>query len=533
MIHVRHKAIILVLLIFLGAMSVTLYSCRPNYRQAAQAEYDTLLDAWYNQQDKHKAMWYQGNALDTLIDYVSITQDQERGKDLGEKIAELWAAAEQEGAWWDDFGWWGIAFLNAARNFEILAQEDASEYLGNAADCLENHMDKATEVWRLAYAPPCDVCITQPPASWYRYEPRFPGGVWNAAFAGLTPGPQQGCNPNLAEPPPDPNNPIPVGTPGDFCSLLSPVQNTVTNGLFMVLNARYYMQNLAVQEDRSEQTLAIYEWFRGWMDVPDEATTLCSGNQVKPSLLNGETGLVRERVGTYARDMTQSSACFTRVKWYEPELSWAGDQGIVLGGLVDVLNSGLTEDRFWLTSRALGILSGVMNHMTKKMNGGTHDDLAAGLLRPWTRFDGWGSSQDPNGPFVSDGGFGFGDPDYPVAGTPEYENACSCTAWKDTEPCPVSPPKIPLDGDTDYVAGPGIFMRYLLHAYNNSWILRKRIQRCDYRAFLKTNADAIARDSYSCSCRRTIDSGTFDTCNLSCQITRLATLNAAVSILGP
>jgi len=529
--RLRYNAVVFVLVLLLGVMSMMLYSCRPGYRKAAEAEYAKLLDAWYYQGDEHRFMWYQGNALDTLIDYVAITQDQERGADLGDKIFTLWAVAKPQGLWWDDFGWWGIAFLNAAKNYEILGQGNASEYLQNAADCLENHMDKATEVWSLAYEPPCDVCIAQPPESWHRYEPRFAGGIWNSAFAGLSPGPQEGCNPNKADPPPNP--PIPVGTPGDYCSTLNPVQNTVTNGLFLVLNARYHMQNPGAQKDRSEQTLAIYEWFKNWMEIPDDEVTLCFGNQVKPSLLNAETGLVRERVGTYARDMTKPSACFTGAKWYEPELSWAGDQGIVLGGLVDILNSGLSEDNTWLIDRAKGILDGVRNHMTKGMIGSTNDNLAPGVLRPWTKFDGWGSDEDPNGPFVPAGGFGFGDPDYPQPGTPEYVDACSCASWKDMDPCPSYPPKVPVDGDTNYVAGPGIFMRYVLHAYNSNWKLRRHIGHCDYRAFLRANADAIAQGSYSCSCKNTIDSGTYDTCNLSCQITRLATLNTAISILGP
>ncbi len=60
-----------------------------NYRTAAEREYDKLLAVWFYQEDRHTAMWYQGNALDTLIDYVSITQDQEKGPELGGRIEDL------------------------------------------------------------------------------------------------------------------------------------------------------------------------------------------------------------------------------------------------------------------------------------------------------------------------------------------------------------------------------------------------------------------------------------------------------------
>ena len=503
-----------------------------DYRKAAEREYNKLLDAWFYQGDEHTFMWYQGNALDTLIDYVSITQDAKKGADLGEKIKTLWTVAEPQGAWWDDFGWWGVAFLNAARNFSILGQRDATGYMNNAAGCLQNHMDNAALVWDMANEPPCDTCVNTPPANWYRFEPRFTGGVWNSAFAGQTPGPQESCNPNNIDPPPSPK--IPVGTPGDYCWSLNPAQNTVTNGLYLVLNTRYYLQkNPQTQDTRKEQTLAIYGWFKNWMDVEDQEITLCYGNEVKPSLLNSETGLIRERVGTYKEDTTKSPACFTGVKWYEQNLSWAGDQGIVLGGLIDIFNSDLTEDNQWLMEKAKGIIDGVKDHMSKGLSGSTHDNLPPGVLRPWTRFDGWGPDDIAGTTFTSPGGFGFGDPDYPVPGDPEYDKICSCANLKKEPPCPSEPPKVAVDPTTNYIAGPGIFMRNLLYAYENSNDLKDHIRSDEYLAFLKTNADEVANGTYSCSCKNTIASGNYDACNLSCQITRLATLNAAMVILSP
>ncbi|MBT3260182.1 MAG: hypothetical protein HN366_27550 [Deltaproteobacteria bacterium] len=316
----------------------------------------------------------------------------------------------------------------------------------------------------------------------------------------------------------------------------------MTNGLYLVLNTRYYLQNPEIREMRRDRTLAIYGWFKNWMDVEDKEISLCSGNnenptplnKIKPSLLNSETGLVRERVSTYIQDTTQSPPCFTGVKWYEQKLSWAGDQGIVLGGLVDILNSPLmTDDNQWLLEKAKGILDGVKDHMTKGMSGSKYDKLAPEILRPWTRFDGWGpyDPKDKNCTFVSPGGFGFGDPDYPQPGDLEYDKVCACDQWKNAPHCPSEPPKVAVDPTTNYIAGPGIFMRYLVYAYRNNKDLRDHIRSKEYLTFLKANADTVAYGTYSCSCNNTIDTPASKACSMSCQITRLATLNAAMVIL--
>ena len=81
-------------------------------------------------------------------------------------------------------------------------------------------------------------------------------------------------------------------------------------------------------------------------------------------------------------------------------------------------------------------------------------------------------------------------------------------------------------------------MRNLLHVYKNNKDLRDHIRSKEYLAFLKANADAVAYETYSCSCKDTIDDAAIDprkynACNMSCQITRLATLNAAMVILTP
>lgn len=90
--------------------------------------------------------------MDTLIDYAAITQEKEVGTDLGKKIQTVW--------------------------------------------------DTATNVWEMATTEPaCIPCLHEGPANWYRFEPRFSGGVWNSAFAGLNTGTQASCKPSAHLPP--------------------------------------------------------------------------------------------------------------------------------------------------------------------------------------------------------------------------------------------------------------------------------------------------------------------------------------------
>ena len=172
--------------------------------------------------------------------------------------------------------------------------------------------------------------------------------------------------------------------------------------------------------------------------------------------------------------------------------------------------------------------------MTRGMSGSTRDKLAPEVLRPWSKFDGWGpyDAEHPDkSTFTSPGGFGFGDPDYPRFGDLEYDEVCACDQWKKEPPCPSEPPKVAVDPTTNYIAGPGIFMRYLVYAYKNNKDLRDHIRSNEYQAFLKANADAVAYGKYSCSCKDNIDFQKYNACNMSCQITRLATLNAVMVIL--
>ena len=427
------------------------------YTEAARNAYDKLLDMWLHQERDDSAMWYRGNALDTMIDYVVTANDVGRGKELGKDIPWIWAGGVW-GNWFDDFGWWGIAFINAARHYQLLGMESPDFFIEDGAQVALGlkGMGYAPLVWWYVQNNQLSNC-----PNWAEYEPRFEGGVWNCYFG---------------------NNecPAPEGQPNcdPSTKTLCPIQNTVTNGLYLVLNVRYFNQ----QSD-SDYWSAVepeYGFMKKCLLLPDNPEQ-CEGLDVLPSLMDGVTGLVRERVGTYA----EYEGCYHRATGYGESVAWAGDQGIVLGATVDLINTPEISDEDkegFLNETALSILSGVIKNLSHKGENCESDLLPEGVLRPWTYFDGWNS--------------------------------------------------FPPDGWYDYRTGPGVFMRYLLYAYENSTALRGYITspQSGYMEFLKTNADAMINGPYGCDCGEPQE-GKWNSCHLACQTNRLATLIAAMVVL--
>ena len=461
---------------------------------AAEEAYNKLYEVWLSndQQDPHAAMWFQGNALDTMIDYIAVTQEKAAGVELGNKIDQLWDDAVKEGRWFDDFGWWGIAVLNAARHHELLGKTTADDYKQRAHDML-TQMSYASQAWDLYRNH--EYPIYQSDAAcdtdrWLGYAPRFEGGVWNSLY-----GTADNCPTGI-----DPltGDFFPSGDPSEI--QINPKQNTVTNGLHLVLCARYYRQFGDAQVfDTADRA---WSWFHNWMSLSDVPIDQCLGmsnascndltdaSLVKPSLLDSDTNLVRERVGTFAF----YDGCYAIEPVYKCDrvnrdaMIWTGDQGLVVGAMVDLMHmEDVTNPPD--TDSVKQILDGVLGYLTRNLKDSPFDTLPEGVLRPWIYFNGWQEGCD---------GEGF-----------------------------------QLDkGNVNYKTGPGVFMRYLLYAYQNNEDLRDYI-RLNFADFIMDNAEVVMNGEYDCACcNHPIDEGPrYDTCNLACQTNRLATLIMAYAIL--
>src|SRR5262249_34375225 len=113
--------------------------------------------------------------------------------------------------------------------------------------------------------------------------------------------------------------------PKDKNNTLCGYQNTVTNSLYLVLSLRLYQ--LETEPTKKAQYLAAasdqFKWFRDWFGVAYPDRSLLA--------IQSEGVLVRERASMYAND--------NPVNNFNSATFWAGDQGLVLGAMVDYVKA--------------------------------------------------------------------------------------------------------------------------------------------------------------------------------------------------
>jgi hypothetical protein len=349
-------------------------------QRAAQKAFRYLKTQW---QGSFSTYWQLGHSFDTIIDYFVLNPLDSSG--FGPIALTAYNRSTGNACWYDDYGWWGIAALKASQHPELFP--NASLFKALSDSCWKMMDDNATKVWQYNGNNPAFKVL----------QPRFDGGVWNCDWSR-----PNGCGVNGTPPNIPPN--CGDNRQGDN---LQGIQNTVTNGLYLVLALRLGHQEPALRE---------YEFLDNWFNVSE------SGD----ALLNRFDGgaVVRERVGTYG---SKTNGSYTCVCGYQSELAWAGDQGIILGGLVDRLNLiGRSNPNYQETLQlAKDIALGVMSK--SKSNGG--------LLQAWVT----GQGGDPG----------------------------------------------------DYDTGVGAYMRYLLYAYQNNSDMQSYLRSIGYVDFVCANAAAI------------------------------------------
>jgi hypothetical protein len=144
--------------------------------------------------------------------------------------------------------------------------------------------------------------------------------------------------------------------------------------------------------------------------------------------IDDTTILVRERVGYYAGGKKDPN--------YKSGLTWSGDQGLVLGGLVARMQMiGEESDQYeTLLKRAKYLLNGVLSKLI-----GIEGDIL-----PWNNYD---KNKDDRGA---------------------------------------------IGGDfNDYSTGTAVLMKYMLYAYDNNKDLKVFLEQDHFVAMVKRNADAV------------------------------------------
>jgi hypothetical protein len=307
--------------------------------------------------------------------------------------------AEPKGWWYDDLAWWGIATSKVyLPEYQVLFNNLISPYQKIARSCWDvmNNGFPADPGRPIQYGAPfvwakCDQSL------FGQYEPRIPGGVWQ-------------CDINLNE---DPGY-----------EKLGPFQNTVVNALYFVLALRMNKAINTTQQIESE-----YNFLNTWCNNINISPNnrLYYDLSTKPGPWEG---LIEERVATYKNGQPVNPP-----DWHNKHCAWCGDQGLMIGGLLDYLN--LHPQNPDASNLILGILNGVPNHMQS----GT-------VLMPWY-------------PLI---------PDNPLAETDK----------------------------ADYASGVGVYMRYLLYGYRNDPTIKYIVDKNMYglRNMVLNNANACVAGKF-------------------------------------
>ena len=220
-----------------------------DFGPAAKKAYDDLSYTLTHDNPDYKVYWTQGHACDTAIDYLVWLADH----DLAQAFAQIAHDAYKRGDdanWYDDYGWWGIAALRIGKRRDLFGPL-AAPFNIIARECWTTMRTKAPAVWENAKKNP----------RYKDFEPRFPGGVRNSDWS-------SDCDPNRAK----------------LCGF----QNTVTNGLYLVLAARMYWEGDGPAFEETE-----YSFLKSWFNATPPADSLL--NRYESNRVS-----VRERVTAYA-----------------------------------------------------------------------------------------------------------------------------------------------------------------------------------------------------------------------------------------
>jgi hypothetical protein len=395
-----------------------------DYKNAANSLFTITLALWKASDN----VWRNGCAMDTILDYLSVCEVDNPAQ-YGETAIET-LDPTKKGNWWDDFGWIGIAALRAA---ELnLFPNYTDQFVKIAINCWTYMYGPGWSSSNTAVYPFTDddlpgwktfadshktnrgapnvwddidqTWTKNPPTEDQKMErrPRYsPGGIWNAPITDSSA--------------PDPKT--------DYLgeeSYVAPIQNTVTNAVFTILSLRIHQAGASGRFDnvfgKSEMNggacLQAWKhqirWFELWLIKTADAD--------QSMKISDDTGtLIRERATTFYPWKSQMywDASYTK-EWF-----WTGDQGLLVGALRETKASGYGQTE--VLTLYPEIIDGVFNngYRARTYASKSQKPIEGSFLMPWFKI----GAKDPY-------------------------NARALASDKE-----------------DYQTGTGVFMRYLLQAY--------------------------------------------------------------------
>lgn len=339
--------------------------------------------------------------------------------------------------WNDDFEWWAIATQRA------LATDEIRSLIGQNTGVIIKLETIKNNTWDYAQSGPkaWEDCLQSITCKTYydpAFRPRYVGGTWNAYF-------KHSGEANRANSDP---------TSGSLATR----QNTVTNMMYAVYAARGNPDGATDTENNN-----ISNFLNSWLnDSVSEYKML--------NYIASNAAIVRERVYVEGD------------QYYDPTLSWAGDQGIMLGWLLQILNSSTPNkyiDKITALNFAKNILKGFDECFIDNNN----------HILQWTHTTAEGS----------------------------------CTGT------PGTPPGVNLSGNDgdyqDYNTGIAVFLEYLTEAYQNNKDLN------DYIRLHTRLPTIIATEAYDDSLGN-INTCVNDDCNSFVSSTNNLALYNAYQVIG-
>jgi hypothetical protein len=252
--------------------------------------------------------WIQGEVLASVANYWMLNAADPNVTAICQSIVEQATTnyrakinpIDAAGIWFDDYGWWGIAFARLALYGAgaLKGKVNVANLTELARECA-NLNARGANTWRLASAEQRKEWSTRAPLiNIPTPAEEFPG-LWNANFTMLEEVIRKGWNATLAA-----------------------IQNTVTNGNYLLLCM--YMARLepANAYDWQRRAGLGMQWFKQWIDRYNPNNPDPSYQRYLGDVLAQGDGLIRERVPAMPN--------------FSPNGFWSGDQGIWLGVMAEL-----------------------------------------------------------------------------------------------------------------------------------------------------------------------------------------------------
>ncbi len=346
-----------------------------NYPQSAAQAYQRIVDFFQGRVNDQKGNYWQlGCAFDTMLDYMQ--QQKISNPAFINNAYTLYSTLVKTNSacWYDDHAWWGIAATKAMTPaYQAVFGNRAGDFATVATDCWHNmnygkptapRQQGAPNVWANRCNGDQDKNYFSNPADPLHWTvPRFENGVWQYDI--FHDKRQDECSYY------NPSDPT-VSPLGGF-------QNTVVNALYWVFALRLFSAGVDTRQAVTNEHDFLFNWF--FLQLPNKQPDTENALLNRFSYIGLQAALVRERVSTYAA----LNGTYPSVNAYYADDAWGGDQGLIVGALVDYYTRTSDQTSLEVAQMILNGIAGkltvnnVLQSTTLNWQGGDPDDYSSGI----------------------------------------------------------------------------------------------------------------------------------------------------------